>query len=136
MISTDTFDILTCGTMSGSGVSGGVPTTSSGVSPFNPSSPSASTAFTSDTLSPTTQFTSSLVTTSQHYPFTSTFSSPSSSFTPASPTAVIAAQAGVCLGHGIDVSATGLIATIVLPSAIGLLLWVSKFKLMFTVRLN
>jgi len=33
----------------------------------------------------------------------------------------------VCIGHGLDASAEGLLAVIILPSAIGFLLWVCRF---------
>lgn len=33
----------------------------------------------------------------------------------------------VCAGHGFDYAATGIIATVVIPSALGLILWVGKF---------
>ena len=33
----------------------------------------------------------------------------------------------VCIGHGFDSAATGMITTVVVPSAVGLILWVSDF---------
>ena len=41
----------------------------------------------------------------------------------------------VCAGHGFDSAATGIIATIVIPSAIGLILWVGNFFTLYIVFL-
>lgn len=46
----------------------------------------------------------------------------------ATPVSLASSGQGVCIGDGLDASADGLLATIVLSSAIGLLLWVSAFR--------
>jgi len=91
----------------------------------NSSSTSFSTTFTSSLQSVSTTSSTSPPLQSSTSSSTLSHTSSSTSFTPASPTSNVNAQAlSVCLGHGIDTSSTGLIATVVLPSAIGLLLWV------------
>ena len=56
---------------------------------------------------------------------TSTASAAASSISPS----IVSQSNIVCIGHGLDVSATGLIATVVLPSAVGLILWVRRVHL-------
>ena len=100
--------------------------------PVPSSSPLASSAFTStsnDVSTTLTSFSLPLPSSLSTLASTITTHTPSVSLAASSATPSIANQSRVvCIGHGLDISATGLITTIVLPSVIGLVLWVRHYE--------
>ena len=97
--------------------------------------PSALTSTSNDGSTTLTSFSLPLPSSLSTLASTITTHTPSVSLAASSATPSIANQSRVvCIGHGLDISATGLITTIVLPSVIGLVLWVRHTLVLALVR--
>jgi hypothetical protein len=102
------------------------PTSAGGTDSF-PASSSVATSANSAGLSSSPDPSGYPSSVSSSFPFRpSVTSSHTSATSTPDPTPVIAAQAGpVCIGEGIDASGGGILATLLVPTVIGLIIWAS-----------